>query len=118
LEELLGSTKAQSVVKIEAIGPATAPKKILSELLPRLNNRLTATGSTIGNPLIKASKVIDFEGVGEQFSGLYRVTSATHTLDSGGYRTQFDARKEVWFGSIPRPKGASGLVRLQGQTIR
>jgi uncharacterized protein len=117
LEALLGSTKAQSVVKIEAIGPATAPKKILSELLPRLNNRLTASGSTIGDPRIKASKVIDFEGVGDQFSGLYRVTSATHTLDSGGYRTQFDARKEVWFGSIPVPKGPSGLLRAQGQTI-
>jgi len=60
LEALLGSTKAQSVVKIEAIGQATAPKKILSELLPRLNNRLTASGSTIGDPRIKASKVIDF----------------------------------------------------------
>jgi phage protein D len=118
LQELLGSTKAQSVVKVEAIGPATAPKKILSELLPRLNNRLTASGSTIGDPRIKASKVIDFEGVGEQFSGMYRLTTPTHTLDSGGYRTQFDARKEVWFGSIRRPTGASGLIRLQGQTTR
>jgi phage protein D len=117
LDELLGD-RAQSVLKIDAIGPATAPKKILSELLPRLNNRLTGSGSTIGDPRIRASKVINFEGLGEQFSGLYRVTSATHTIDSGGYRTQFDVRKEVWFGSIPVPKGASGLVRVQGQTIR
>lgn len=117
LDELLGD-RAQSVVKIDAIGPATAPKKILSELLPRLNNRLTGSGSTIGDPRIRASKVVNFEGLGEQFSGLYRVTSATHTIDSGGYRTQFDVRKEVWFGSIPVPKGASGLVRVQGQTIR
>ena len=117
LEELLGSTKAQSVLKIEAIGPATAPKKILSELLPRLNNRLTCSGSTIGDPRIKASRVINFEGLGEQFSGLYRVTSATHTLDSGGYRTQFEARKEVWFGSVPVPKGVGGLVRVQGQRV-
>src|SRR5947208_4460878 len=35
VEELLGSTKAQGVLKIEATGPATAPKKILGELLPR-----------------------------------------------------------------------------------
>ena len=27
----------------------------------------------------------------------------------------FQARKEVWFGSIPLPKGRGGLVRLQGQ---
>lgn len=118
LEQLLGSTKAQSVLKVEAFGPATAPKKILSELLPRLNNRLTASGSAVGDPRIRASKVVNFEGVGEQLGGLYRVTSATHTMDSGGYRTQFDARKEVWFGSIPVPKGASGLLRVQGQTLR
>jgi phage protein D len=118
LEELLGTTKAQSVVKVEATGPATAPKQLLGELLPRLNNRLTASGSTIGDLRIRAGKVIGFEGLGEQFSGLYRVTSATHSVDSGGFRTQFEARKEVWFGSLPLPKGASGLFRLQGQTIR
>ncbi|ABA58335.1 hypothetical protein Noc_1869 [Nitrosococcus oceani ATCC 19707] len=117
LEELLGSTKAQGVLKIDAIGPATAPKKILSELLPRLNNRLTCSGSTIGDPRIKASRVVSFEGLGEQFSGLYRVTSATHTMDGSGYRTQFEARKEVWFGSIPVPKGVDGLVRVQGQRV-
>lgn len=117
LQELLGG-KAQSVLKIDAVGPATVPKKLLSELLPRLNNRLTASGSTIGDPRIKASRVVNFEGLGDQFSGLYRVTQATHTLDEGGYRTSFDARKEVWFGSIPVPKGAGGLLRVQGQTIR
>jgi phage protein D len=118
VEELLGAAKSQSVLKIEAIGPATAPKTLLSELLPRLNNRLTASGSVIGNPRIKASKVINIDGIPGQFGGKYRVTSATHTLDSSGYRTQFDMRKEVWFGSIPVPKGASGLLRVQGQTIR
>ena len=43
LDALLGSTKARSTLRIEAGGPATAPKKILAELLPRLNNRLTGT---------------------------------------------------------------------------
>jgi phage protein D len=118
LEDVPGIKKSAGVLKIDAVGPATAPKMILSELLPRLNNRLTASGSTIGDPRIKASKVINFDGLGEQFGGLYRITSATHTIDGSGYRTQFEARKEVWFGSIPIPKGPSGLLRVQGQTIR
>ena len=116
LDDVLG-TKAQKTISVGAIGPATAPKMILSELLPRLNNRLTATGSTIGDPRIKASKVINFDGIPGQFGGLYRITSATHTFDSSGYRTQFDARKEVWFGSIPLPKGAGGLLRVNGQSV-
>jgi phage protein D len=117
MDALLGSDKAKATLRIDAIGPATAPKTILGELLPRLNNRLTATGTSIGNPAIKASRVVDFGGLGDQFGGLYRITSCTHTIDSGGYRTSFEARKEVWFGSIPRPKGAAGLLRLQGQRI-
>jgi phage protein D len=100
---------------LKPTGYAAAPRKILSELLPRLNNRLTGSGSTVGDPRIKASRVIDLEGLGQQFSGLYRITSSQHTLDSSGYRTAFQARKEVWFGSIPTPKGAGGVLRLQGQ---
>jgi phage protein D len=112
LGELLGPGKVQT---LKPSSYATAPRKILSELLPKLNNRLTGSGSTVGDPRIKASRVVNLEGLGAQFGGLYRITSATHTIDGGGYKTSFQARKEVWFGSIPAPKGAGGLVRLQGQ---
>ncbi len=118
LSELLGDSKSQSLLRIDAIGPASAPRMLLSELLPRLNNRLTTSGSAQGDPAIKAGKVINFDGVGSQFGGLYRVTTATHVFDASGYRTQFNARKEIWFGSIPVPKGPGGLLRVQGQTIR
>ncbi|CAN7512246.1 hypothetical protein LJR084_003673 [Variovorax sp. LjRoot84] len=112
LGELLAPGK---VTTIKPASYATAPRKILNELLPKLNNRLTGSGSTTGDPRIKASRVVNLEGLGGQFGGLYRITSATHTIDGGGYKTSFQARKEVWFGSIPAPKGAGGLVRLQGQ---
>jgi len=118
LDALLGSDKAKGVLRIDAVGPATVPKKLLGELLPRLNNRLTGSGSTIGNPAIRAGHIIQLDGLGEQFGGLYRITSVTHTIDGSGYRTSFEVRKEVWFGSIPFPKGAGGLFRIQGQTLR
>ena len=117
LDMLLGKTAAQSVVRVDAVGPATAAQSLLSELLPRLNNRLTGSGSAAGNPRIRAGKVIGFEGLGSEFSGSYRVTSATHTIDGSGYRTSFEGRKEVWFGSVPLPKGVSGLARVQGVRV-
>lgn len=95
----------------DPVTPLTAPRRIIGELLPKLNKRLTGSGSTVGNPAIKAGSVIRFEGLGEQFGGLYRVTQATHTLDQGGYRTEFDVRKEIWFGSIPAP--AQGAVPVR-----
>lgn len=118
LDEMMGTGKSEKVVHVESVGPASAPKNILSELLPRLNNRITSSGSTMGNTAIRAGKVMQVDGIPGQFGGLYRVTSATHTIDSGGYKTQFDARKEVWFRPLPLLRGPFGGLRVQGQTIR
>lgn len=94
----------------DPVTPLTAPRRIVGELLPKLNTRLTGTGATIGNPAIRAGTVLRLDGLGVQFGGLYRVTSATHRLDGSGYRTEFEVRKEVWFGSIPAPaQGATPL---------
>lgn len=116
LNAVLGEKEKKAVSK-KSKSFADVVREILTDLLPRLNNRLTGSGSAVGDPRIKAGRVINFDGLGDSFSGLYRVTSATHTFDSGGYRTSFNARKEVWFGSIPLPKGSSGLVRVQGQRV-
>lgn len=91
---------------------ADAPRIILGELLPRLNKRQTATGSTVGDPRIRAGTVVQIEGVGERFGGRYRVTSAQHTLDGGGWRTSFECRKDIWFGSIPAPEQGAVPVRV------
>jgi len=116
ISTILGEN-ASKTLSIKPTGFPTAFREILTELLPRLNNRLTGSGSTIGNPQIKPGKVINLIGLGDQFSGLYRITSATHTFDGSGYRTTFKVRKEVWFGGIPVPKGPGGLLRVQGQAV-
>ena len=96
----------------EPVTPFTAPRRIVSELIPRLNQRLTGSGSTIGDPRIRAGEVLRLEGLGAEFGGLYRITSATHTIDSGGYHTAFDVRKEIWFGSIPLPEQGAVPIHL------
>ena len=85
----------------EPVTPVTAPARLVSELIPRLNKRLTGSGSTVGDPRIRAGTVLRLDGLGVQFGGLYRVTSATHSIDGGGYRTGFEVRKEIWFSAIP-----------------
>ncbi len=60
-----------------------------------INNRLTGSGSAVGNPAIRAGAMIQLDGLGPDFSGVYRVASATHTIDSNGYRTNFKVRKEI-----------------------
>jgi len=114
IEQVLPPEEKDEVIWSEGNSYVTAARYILTDLLPRLNNRLTGSGSCIGDPRIKASRVIRLDGLGDQFSGLYRITSATHTFDAGGYRTSFQARKEVWFGSIPLPK-AGRVIKFQGE---
>ncbi len=114
IDDVLGPEAKGQTISIKPTGFAAAPRTILTELLPRLNNRLTGSGSVIGDPRIIASRVLELTGLGGQFSGLYRVTSATHSFDSGGYRTKFEGRKEVWFPSPPAPNKTGAVPRLQG----
>jgi hypothetical protein len=104
----------------EPVTLASAPRMIIAKLLPKLNRRLTASGSCVGDPRIRAGGVLQVEGVGETYGGRYRIAGATHTLDGSGYRTAFDLRKEIWFGSIPpASQGAltinGGLLTLDAQ---
>jgi hypothetical protein len=108
----IGGKAKQVLLLDEPISPANAARVVLGKLLPRLNRRLTATGSCVGTPAIRAGHVLRIEGVGETYGGLWRVTSVTQTVDTGGWRTSFEARKEIWFGSIPA--AAQGAVRVQG----
>lgn len=108
---------SQVMLVDEPVSPVTAPRVLLGKLLPRLNQRLTGSGSTVGDPRIRAGTVLRLEGLGEQFGGLYRVTSATHSIDSGGYRTSFEVRKEIWFGSIPALEQGAAKLSIQGQRV-
>jgi phage protein D len=54
---------------------------------------LTATGTALGNPLIRPGKVVRIDGLGPLFSGDYLITRATHRLDHRGYETSFVVRR-------------------------
>jgi hypothetical protein len=105
------------VVVAEPVTVLSAPRKILTELVPKLNQRLTGSGSCVGDPRIIAGTVLQLEGLGQQFGGLYRVVSATHTIDGSGYRTSFEVRKEIWFGSIPLPEQGALPIKLSAPFV-
>ena len=65
------------------------------ELRNKLNGRLTGSGSAVGDPRIRNGALVRLEGLGPDFSGDYRVKSATHSIDGGGYRTSFEVYKEI-----------------------
>ena len=60
-------------------------------LLDKLaNDYIAAEGVSDGNPSIRAGTSVQVSGVGQKFSGLYRVAAATHILRGGAtYETHF-----------------------------
>ena len=115
--EKKSSKEGEVLLLEEPVNQFTAPRVILGKLVERVNRRLTASGSVVGDPRLRPTMVARIEGVGERFGGFYRITSVTHTMDSGGFRTSFEARKEVWFGSIPLLEQGAVRMQLQGQTV-
>jgi hypothetical protein len=105
-------TKPGDYMIQEPLTATSLPRKLVSELIPKLNKRLTATGTVLGEPTLRAGDVLRIEGTGEEFGGLYRATSVTHIIDGGGFRTSFGARKEIWFGSIPAADQGALPVRI------
>jgi hypothetical protein len=76
-----------------------AKEMALSQLEMRSMGFITGSGSVVGEPRLRARIVIKLEGLGKRFSGNYYVTSATHTIDSGGYRTTFEAKRNAQWSS-------------------
>jgi phage protein D len=76
-----------------------ATKYCASVFSDQLKRMVKATGTTIGLPNLRAGCKIQIGGVGQyslgtRLSGTYFVTATTHTFNSNGYTTRFEARRE------------------------
>jgi Rhs element Vgr protein len=97
---------------------ATEPVKSQSEgtavaqaLLDKLaNGYIAAEGVSDGNPDIRAGTSVQVSGLGEKYSGLYRVASATHILRGGAtYETHFaNSPAHTLLGSLGADRATSG----------
>jgi phage protein D len=88
------SSREAVVVNEPMHTPEQASARARDLLLAQLRELVTGQGSTIGLPDLRAGRKLNVAGLGPRFSGEYFVTKTTHTVGSGGYRTQFTARRE------------------------
>ncbi|WP_421658669.1 contractile injection system protein, VgrG/Pvc8 family [Leptothermofonsia sp. ETS-13] len=73
---------------------AEADQMALGQFNERSLAYITGEGTCLGNASLRAGSVIEIKGVGQRFSGLYYVTTATHTFTNDeGYRTEFTVRR-------------------------
>ena len=57
------------------------------------------SGSCIGMPALRAGETVAIRGVGRRFSGTYLLSQVRHTIDDGGYRTEFDTTQR-WTSTL------------------
>ena len=72
-----------------------AKEVALAKLEGKALEFISGRGSIIGTPQLKARMLIELKGLGRRFSGNYYVTSVTHTIDAGGYRTDFEVKRNA-----------------------
>jgi phage protein D len=71
-----------------------AKQKAIGILRRQLLEFVTATGTTVGLPLLRAGRKVQIAGLGDRYNGIYYITSTTHSLGEGGYRTTFEGRRD------------------------
>ena len=101
----IGTDGLKSKMKSGSSNPATGKREVINSVpvadeqtardlaaaqLRRVNETLvTASGSVVGLPDLRAGSRIEVDGVGKRFNGLYFVTETTHTIGMSGYVTKF-----------------------------
>jgi phage protein D len=93
IESMLGDR--EEIVGTIPVHDATEARAVALSRLALINrDMVTANGTTVGLPDLRAGGRVEVSGVGERFTGSYFVTSTTHSLSDAGYTTQFECRRE------------------------
>lgn len=56
---------------------------------------VTGSAVTIGVPDLLSGAVVELQGLGPLFNGLYYIESATHTIGSSGYQTEISVKRNA-----------------------
>jgi phage protein D len=86
--------RQEIMVRNAPLSDEEARRQAIQTLEQIAKDMVTATGSVVGLPDLRAGSVIHVDGVGDRFSGRYFVTGTTHTINDGGYTTRFSCRRE------------------------
>jgi phage protein D len=87
--------KRREIIVDRPVRSKAEADRLAREQLERIaKGMVTASGSIVGLPDLRAGSVIVIDGVGTRFSGRYFVTKTAHIIGDGGYTTRFDCRRE------------------------
>lgn len=98
-------------IATEPVQSQSEGQEVAQALLNKLaNGYIAAEGVSDGNPAIRAGTCVQVSGLGQKFSGLYRVAAATHILRGGAtYETHFaNSPAHTLLGSVGGDRASNG----------
>jgi phage protein D len=72
---------------------AEADKRARAALSERTRKFLTGEAEAVGLPELRPDRTVQIDNLGKSFSKVYYIESASHRVDSAGYRTRFKVRE-------------------------
>ncbi|MFL5256246.1 MAG: phage late control D family protein [Rhodopila sp.] len=91
---VLNGGREEQVVNEPVFNEQQARDRARAILLDQMKQIVTADGTTVGLPDLRAGSRLDIEGVGSRLSGQYFVTETIQSFSDAGYTTKFKARRE------------------------
>jgi phage protein D len=96
LFSLVKTTDREEVIVNEPVcTEQEARRRAIAVLSDRQKELVKVNVTTVGLPDLRAGRTVEILGVGSRLSGSYFITDTTHTIDSSGYHTSFNARRET-----------------------
>jgi phage protein D len=96
LHRLVEATGGREEIAVteSVFSEADARQRARAIMTDRLKQMVTADGTTIGLPELRAGSVVEIGGLGARLNGRYFVEKTTHSFSDAGYTTKFTARRE------------------------
>ncbi len=107
-------------IATEPVTSQSEGQAVAQALLDKLaNGYIAAEGVSDGNPEIRAGTCVQVSGLGQKFSGLYRVAAATHVLRGGAtYETHFaNSSAHTLLGSLGADRASGGAPVFGAQLV-
>ncbi len=86
----------QELVTDQPVFSQTEADQMAKSIFNRMSLQfIRGEGEAVGNALLRAGEVVEIGNLGRRLSGLYYLTRVQHLIDSDGYRTRIDCRRNA-----------------------
>ncbi len=115
IQKALGKASQEVVVNIPVASQAEAESIARGRLNASARQFVCGTGMCAGDTALRPGEIVELEGCGKIFSGLYLLTSVQHVSTRFGYSSAFTVRRTAFGQEVKpaRPPAAPGRRRAQ-----